>query len=131
LKLKIKNLIYKNKTQIRYIFSGISFTIAGPGLFVLLALYIPPMIAIIIADTLIHTLRFSIITRWVFRSRINKNSIYAYLKATIPISISNFILVSLLVPLFGSFIVALLVVIFSSTIGFIWNKFCYQKTNRS
>ena len=131
MKLKLKNLIYKNKAQIRYIFSGIFFTIVGPSLFLLLAKYISPRIAILIADILIHTLRFNIITRWVFRSRINKKSIYSYLKATVPISIANFIMVSLLVPLFGNLIVATLVAIFSATVGFIWNKFCYRTTNHS
>ena len=108
MKLKLKNLIYKNKTHIRYVFSGIFFTILGPAFFILLATYISPRIAILIADILIHTLRFNIITRWVFRSRINKNSINVYLKATIPISIFNFILVILLVPLFGNLLVAIL-----------------------
>ena len=130
MKLKLKNLIYQNKTQIRYVFSGIFFTVVGPAFFILLATYISPRIAILITDILIHTLRFNIITRWVFRSRINKNSIYAYLKGTIPISISNFILVSLLVSILGNFIVAILVAIFSATIGFIWNNICYQKNTR-
>ena len=129
MKFKLKNPIYENSAQLRYILSGIFFTIFGPSFFVLLATYIPPKIAILIADLLIHFLRFHVVTRWVFLSRINKNSIYSYLKATIPLSIFNFIIVSLLVPLFGNFIVAILLATFSATIGFVWNRICYEKPN--
>ena len=130
MKIKLKNLIFKNLTQIRYIISGIFFTIIGPSFFIFLASYISPKIAITISEVLINLIRYNVITRWVFRSRINRKSIYAYLKATIPLFIRNFTLVSLLVPLFGTVFVALIVATFSATIGFIWNKICYRKTNK-
>ena len=126
MKFKLRNLLHNNATQIRYIFSGIFFTLLGPSFFILLASYIQPKIAITISEILVNLLRFNIITRWVFHSRINKNSIYAYLKATIPLSFCNFTLVSFLVPVFGNVIVALLVTIFSATVGFAWNKICYR-----
>ncbi len=127
MKFKLKNLITRNIVRIRYILSGFFFTVLGPSFFILLANYISPKIAILITEVCIHILRFNLITRWVFRLRINKKSIYSYFKATIPISISNFILVSLLVPLFGNFVVALIIATFSVTIGFAWNKISYQK----
>ena len=127
MKFKLKKLINKNIVRIRYILSGFFFTVLGPSFFILLATYISPKIAIVIADVCIHILRFNVITRWVFRLRINKKSIYSYFKATIPISISNFILVSLLVPLLGNFVVALLIAAFSATIGFAWNKISYER----
>ena len=128
MKFKLKNLIYKNSAQIRYISSGIFFTLVGPTFFIFLASYIPPKIAILITDLLIHSLRFNVLTRWVFRSKVNKSSVFAYLKATIPLSFCNFVLVSLLVPILGNIIVAILVGFFSATIGFIWNKICYKNT---
>ena len=130
MKLKLQNLINNNSTQIRYICSGIFFTLLGPSLFIFLASYIYPKIAIIISEVIVNFIRFNVITIWVFRSRINKNSIYAYLKATVPLFFCNFIIVSLLVTLLGNLIVAILIAIFSGTVGFIWNKFCYEKTNQ-
>ena len=131
MKFKLQNLIHKNRIQIRYIFSGIFFTLVGPSFFILLTLYIPPKISILIADLLINILRFNVITKWVFNSKINKKSIYAYLKATLPLSSCNFIIVSLLMPLLGKFIVAILIAIFSATVGFAWNQLCYKKTKKN
>ena len=132
-KLVIKNLINKNAIQIKYILSGIIFTIIGPSFFILIAKYISPKIAILISELIMHIIRFNIITKWVFQVRVNKNSIFAYFKATIPLVFCNFTLVSFLVPLFGNVVIGIFVAFFSATVGFIWNKICYklnQKNNR-
>lgn len=130
MRLNLREIYLKNISQIRYIASGIFFTITGPSLFILLSSFISPKIAIIFSEIFLHFIRFQIITKWVFQSRINKASMIAYTKATIPLFICNFILVNLLVSILGTIRVAILIATFSATIGFIWNKICYRKTSK-
>ena len=123
----LKRIIKNNLDQIRYIISGSFFTLVGPSSFILISSFIPAQVAILFSELLINFIRFQVITRWVFKTRVNSKSVRAYIKATMPLFICNFILVSILVPLFGKIMVALIIGIFSATIGFIWNKICYAK----
>ena len=125
---KLIRIIKNNKVQIRYIISGSFFTLVGPSSFILISSFMPAQLGIIVSEVLINCFRFQVITRWVFKSRVNQKTVLAYIKATLPLFICNFVLVSLLVPLFGKIIVAIIIGLFSATIGFIWNKICYGKT---
>lgn len=126
----IKNIIRKNLIQIRYIISGGFFTLVAPSLFLLLTKFIHPQLSIVISECFIHIFRFNVITKWVFQSKVNKQSLKAYIKATIPLFICNFLLVSFLASVIGKFNTAIIIGIFSATAGFLWNKICYKKTKK-
>lgn len=119
-----------NSSRIRYIISGSFSTIFTPAFFLFLSSFISPKIAILISEIIINFFRFIIITLWVFESRIDNKSIFAYLKATVPIVIFNFIFVSLFEKFLGTFILSILLAFFSVTVGFCWNKICYRKTEK-
>ena len=123
----IKRFLRKNITQLRYIISGCFFTLIAPSLFLLLTKTFHPQLSIIISECIIHIFRFNVITRWVFQTSVNKKTLKAYIKATIPIFIFNFILVSLLAPVIGELYTAIILGLFSATVGFLWNKICYGK----
>ena len=128
---KFKNF-FKNYIQLsRYILSGCFFTIFAPSLFLILSSYMPTRFSFIISDFLIQVLRFNILTIWVFESRINRNSLKAYLKATIPTSFINFFLVSILSPFISRFYLAIIIGIFSASAGYLWSKFCYLKIQKN
>ena len=120
--------LINNSSRIRYIISGSFFTLVTPSFFLLLSSFISPKIAILLSEIIMNFFRFNVITLWVFESRIYKKSIFAYLKATVPIVVCNFIFVSLFVKLLGTFVVSILIAFFSATLGFCWNKICYRKT---
>ena len=128
--MKLKKFIKNNKSQLRYIISGSFFTLTGPSFFIFLASFIKPSIAILISEIFIHSIRYYVITRWVFLSKLNKSSAKAYIKATLPLFLFNFIVVLLVVPLLGTIPVAIFLGIFSATIGFAWNRICYFKLPR-
>ena len=117
-----------NSSRIKYIISGSFFTLVTPSFFILLSSFVSPKIAILISEIVMNFFRFNVLTIWVFESRIYKKSIFAYLKATFPIVIFNFIFVSLFVKLLGTVFVAILLAFFSVTLGFCWTKICYGKT---
>ena len=123
----IKRFLRKNITQLRYIISGCFFTLIAPSLFLLLTKTFHPQLSIIISECIIHIFRFNVITRWVFQTSVNKKTLKAYIKATIPIFTFNFLLVSLLAPVIGELYTALILGLFSATAGFLWNKICYGK----
>ena len=123
----IKRFLRKNITQLRYIISGCFFTLIAPSLFLLLTKTFHPQLSIIISECIIHIFRFNVITRWVFQTSVNKKTLKAYIKATIPIFIFNFLLVSLLAPVIGELYTAIILGLFSATVGFLWNKICYGK----
>lgn len=123
----IKRFLRKNITQLRYIISGCFFTLIAPSLFLLLTKTFHPQLSIIISECFIHIFRFNVITRWVFQTSVNKKTLKAYIKATIPIFIFNFLLVSLLAPVIGELYTAIILGLFSATVGFLWNKICYGK----
>lgn len=123
----IKKVIRKNATQIRYIISGIFFTLVAPSLFLLLTTIFNPKLSIVISELFIHIFRFNVITKWVFQKKVNKSSLKAYIQATIPLFLFNFTLVSLLASNIGKLELALILGLFSATAGFVWNKICYGK----
>ena len=125
--MKLKKFIKNNKSQLRYIISGCFFTLIAPSLFLLLTKTFHPQLSIIISECFIHIFRFNVITRWVFKTSVNKKTLKAYIKATIPIFIFNFLLVSLLAPVIGELYTAIILGLFSATVGFLWNKICYGK----
>ena len=128
--LNFKNFLKKNIEQTRYIISGCFFTIFAPVLFLFISNYLPSKLSFIISDSIIQVLRFNSLTIWVFKSRINKSSLKAYLKASIPLSLINLILVSTLSPIINRINVAILIGMFSASAGFLWSKFCYRKIKK-
>lgn len=126
----IKSFFKKNILQIRYIISGIFFTLVAPSLFILVTKLLPPQLAIVCSEIFIHFFRFNVVTKWVFQSKVNKQSLKAYIKATIPLFICNFLLVTFLASLIGTVNTAIIIGLFSATAGFLWNKICYAKTTK-
>ncbi len=126
--LKVRKLI-KNNAQFRYLFSGCFFTILGPSLFLLISFSLSVHLSIIISEFCLHSLRFFVITRWIFKYKINKKSLRSYLKASIPLSALNFILVSFLSMFIEKVFVAIIIGLFSATIGFLWTRYSYKTSS--
>ena len=123
---KLKNLLNKNH-HFRYLVSGTCFTFLAPSIFLCISTYLPPKISFLISDSLIQLIRFNVITIWVFNSNLSRKSLKAYINATVPISLINFLIVSLLSNNSNRFFIAVIIGLFSASFGFLWNKFCYRK----
>ncbi len=129
--LKLKIIALYKSSQIRYLISGSIFTVIGPSLFILTSSIVNPRYAILFSEIITHFLRFHMITLWVFQTKINNSSFRAYIKATIPLLILNFIIVNIFISFLGTIRTALITAFFSATIGYLWNKYCYLKTSKT
>lgn len=123
---KLKYFSNKNH-HFRYVVSGTCFTFLSPSIFLCISTYLPPEISFLISDFLIQLVRFNVITIWVFNSNLSRKSLKAYIKSTVPISLLNFLFVSLLSNNLNRFFIAVIIGLFSASFGFLWNKFCYRK----
>ena len=123
--LKLRKLL-KNNQQLRYLFSGCFFTILGPSLFLLISSSFSLKLSIIFSEFFLHTLRFFVITIWIFKSKINKKSLRSYLKSSIPLFAINYILVSFLSMFLNKIFVAIIIGLFSATLGFLWTRYSYK-----
>ena len=130
LTFKLKYFL-QNSQHFRYLVSGTFFTLLAPLIFLVISTYFPLKISFLISDSLIHLFRFNVITLWVFNSNLSVKSLKAYIKATVPISLINFLFVVLLTGFFNRFLIALIIGVFSALFGFLWNKFCYRKINKN
>ena len=130
MKLKVKNFLRKNNDFIRYVIVGMFLTILGPSIFLFSCNFFPPNVSIFFSEFLAHSLRFYLITGWVFKSIINRKSLIAYLKGTTPIISLNIILVNYLTNILDELQIAIIISFFSATIGFIWNKFCFANAKK-
>ncbi len=129
--LKLKIFALYKSSQIRYLISGSIFTVIGPSLFILISSILNPRYAILFSEIITHFLRFNIMTLWVFQTKINNSSLKAYIKATIPLFIVNFFIVNIFISFLGTISTALISGVFSATIGYLWNKYCYSRTTKN
>ena len=114
-----------SRQYIKYLAAGSFFTIAGPFLFILLSLYIDIRIASIVNELFIHLIRYLSYKYFVFTNV--KATPIAYIGSIAPMVILNIFLVFKLKDTFTVNQIAIITVLFSISLGYIWTKYCFKK----
>lgn len=108
----------------RFLITGAAFTMAGPGLFYILALNLAPLLASFLTEIGMHTVRCIVYNRYVFSSA--STGIRTYLMAAVPLSLINFGLVILSQNILPLWQIAVWIGIQGATGGYLWSRFCYR-----
>ncbi|MEY4353978.1 MAG: hypothetical protein RLZZ609_2219 [Cyanobacteriota bacterium] len=109
---------------LRFLLTGVVFTISGPSLFYFVALSLPPLLASFIVEVVMHSIRCLVYNRFVFSS--GGSGVRTYLTAAVPISLFNLGLVFFLQKTLQLWQLALLIGLLSATLGYMWSKLCYR-----
>jgi hypothetical protein len=113
-----------SRTYPRFLLAGVFFTLAGPSFFILAAKLMAPVLASILCEISMHTVRCLVYNRIVFTSL--GGGVRTYLSAAIPTSLLNIGLVYCLQSHLPSWQIGLLIGLQSSTIGYLWSRACYR-----
>ena len=116
----------KKDSFLRFIASGLVFTILGPGLF-WLGYPLGPFIALAIAETTVHIARLMAFKMIVFPAhkgyRVNLGR---YVTTALPVSLTGLAIVATLRNKVDRNSLTLIGSIVSMSIGFVWNRFIYS-----
>lgn len=112
---------------LRFGLSGILFTLLGPAIF-WLAYPIGPMLALIIAEAGVHSVRFLTFRTLVFPPHKGyRVSPVRYLISVVPTTLTGFAVVALLREQLSRTELTITGAIISLLIGFIWSRYVYSK----
>ena len=113
-----------SRQYVRFLLTGAAFTLAGPGLFYVMALNMAPMLASFLTEISMHSVRCIIYNRFVFSSA--GTGIRTYLTAAVPLSLFNLALVFFFQKNLPLWQLALLIGLQSATLGYLWSRWCYR-----
>ena len=120
----LKNLLV-NRSFVRYGFVGSIYTLATPLIFIFLSQYVSRTNAIIIIYPTGYFLKYFLYKKWVFNN--DSVNFKKFLLHVIPIFLVALILTRLTNFIYEVRVVAILLVIVSGLIGYIWGKLVYRK----
>ncbi|MFN7630727.1 MAG: hypothetical protein ACK5Q7_06505 [Cyanobacteriota bacterium] len=121
IRIKLKRI---SPQYARFLLTGAAFTLAGPALFFVLALLWPPLLASVLTELSMHSLRCVVYNMFVFASA--GSGIRTYLTAAVPMSLVNFGLVYFLQDILPLWQLAFLIGVQGATIGYFWSRLCYR-----
>ena len=110
---------------LKYLVSGSFFTILGPLIFYISTIFFPNILAIIISETVLHIFRYFSYKYFIF-PKLNSNP-RKYIFAISPIVLFNLVLVYLSSNYLEPKFIAILMIIFSSSFGYLWSVFILKK----
>lgn len=114
-------------TFLRFGLTGIVFTILGPSIF-WLAYPIGPLVAVLVAEIMVHTLRFFTFRMLVFPAGMGyKVNLPRYLISALPVSLTGFLTVAFLRYRLDRTSLTLVGAVISVTVGFLWSRYIYAK----
>ena len=127
------NLITNKKKEMeikllsRFGISGLIFTFLGPFLF-WLAYPLGPLYAVIIADVLVHAIRFLSFKKFVFKKAEGYTvSVINYVISAMPITFLSLIIVSLLKGRLDRTMLTIVSTFIIIVISFSWSRFVYSR----
>ena len=118
-----------NSQYTRFFIAGIFFTIFGPSLFIILSLIIEIILASILSEMIIHSLRYKVYKYFVFNKK--KSTPLTYISSIAPISLSNILIVISLKNILNPIYIAIINTFISATIGYLWSKYCFKYIQKS
>ena len=114
------------KVAMRYMSSGVIFTVLGPGIF-WSAYPMGPIVAAVLAETVSHTIRYFTFKCYVFAAdKGYRVTLSRYFRATAPVSVLVFITVLMLESALPRGALTAAVTLVGVTTGFAWSKYVYR-----
>jgi hypothetical protein len=109
---------------LRFLLTGVVFTLTGPTLFYLVAQILTPLLASLLVEISMHSMRCLVYNRFVFSSK--GTGIRTYLTAAVPLSLFNLAIVFLFENSLPLWQLALSIGFLSATLGYAWSRLCYR-----
>ena len=111
---------------LRFSLTGVVFTILGPGLF-WLAYPLGPLLAVAMAESAVHTIRFLAYQKVVFPAHKGyRVSPRRYILSALPVSLTGVISVALLRNRLDRTTLTLTSTVIAVVAGFLWSRFVYS-----
>ncbi|MFN9622130.1 MAG: hypothetical protein ACK587_04760 [Cyanobacteriota bacterium] len=127
IKDKLKQFNHAIEAFLRFGLSGVVFTILGPLLF-WFAYPLGPLIAIVMAEIIVHSVRYFTFRLLVFPASKGYNvNIQRYVISALPVSLTAFFTVVLLRNRLDRTSLTAIGAIISVGVGFAWSRYVYTK----
>ena len=126
---KIRTDIFSVKAISKYGSFGLLSTLAGFSSFIFLSVYFKPYIAAAATEFLIHSIRFTGMYFYVFKSnqKTFQVSLKRYLIGNLPLSVTASVLVGFLATLIGPFAGGALGIAIIASVGYIINTIVFRR----
>jgi putative flippase GtrA len=117
---------YSNrKVFMRFVMSGIGFTIMGPTIF-WITYPLGAMVAVAVSELLVHSMRFATYRSWVFPANMGyRVNLPRYIISALPISLTGLVAVALLAHKLDRITLTLSAPVIALCAGFIWSRYIY------
>jgi hypothetical protein len=110
---------------LRFLLTGVFFTIFGPFLFLLISVSLAPVLTSVLVECLVHCFRYFVYSRYVFVGH-RSDGVRTYISAALPVALLNIGFVAAFVGTVGRLNMAIVLGLFGASAGYFWTKICYR-----